>query len=721
MTADGFVSSAEAPRKLRIGIRGRLIAAFGGVTSLTIAASFVALLSYHLIDLSFEHIQEDGIPAITDALTLAREAAAFTANAADLPEAMSHAALDRSVAQLADKRRAMTKRLDQLQNAGVDPKLLTVLRESMQALNSSAEQLAHAVGQRLALGAERRRLMRQVVTERNKFAEALAPLYDDAGFDLLMSLQSTGTSADGDGQSHAFAQLAKTKAPELLALADLRAEANFDIGLLSEVALTPSADLLPPMLDRFTAGSHRARKAAADLPASPLVDTLRSALDKMIALGEGENGIFAIRERELAATAASWQLVKANETSAAALTQHVEATVAAAHDTSTSAVASARDTVENSIELLFVLVGVNLGGAALIAVFYVDRQIIQRLVRLNQSMLSLAQGKLDVDVPHDGHDEISHMGAAVEVFKDNALRRHLLEAENADASARKEERRVAIESYIAAFDRSGNELAKALATASIEMDATARAMSVSAQDTSKEAGLANGAAEQAAACADNAARAAEEMSVCIGDISRRMVDSSKVSRRAVDEARRADATMQRLAEAAARIGQVVNLIREVATQTNLLALNATIEAARVGEAGRGFAVVAGEVKNLATLTHRATEDIAGQIAAVQEATAEAVAAISRIEMTIVNVNDISATIATAISQQASTTNEIAEAVQTAADTTQQVNHSVQTMEAAATDTGSAATQVLSAAAELGRHAEALRREIGHFLSQIRAA
>lgn len=703
----------------KLGIRGRLIAAFCGVTSLTIAASFVALLSYHLIDLSFEHIQEDGIPAITDSLTLAREATAFTASAADLPEATSRGAVDRIVAELAAQRFSMTTRLDRLQSAGVDPKLLAALRESLKALDASAGQLARTVSERLVWGAERRRLMQHVVTENHKFAEALAPLFDDAGFDLLMGLRNAATNSSG--QKPDTTQLAKNTGPALLALADLRAEGNFDIGLLSEVAMAPSADLLPPMLDRFSAGTYRARKAAADLPDGPRVKALRAALDAVIALGKGKDGIFSIRERELAATAQSWQLVKANETSAAALTKQVDATVAAAHDASASAVTSARDTVQYSVELLFILVGINLAGAVVIAVFFVDRQIIQRLVRLNQSMLDLAQGKLDVDVPHEGHDEISVMGAAVEVFKDNALRRQLLETENAEATARKEERRLSIESHIAAFDRSGNELAKALATASVEMDATARAMSVSALGTSKEASVANDAAERASACADDAARAAEEMSVCIGDISRRMVDSSKVSRRAVDETKRADATMQRLAVAATRIGEVVNLIREVATQTNLLALNATIEAARVGEAGRGFAVVAGEVKNLATLTHRATEDIAGQIAAVQEATAEAVEAISRIETTIVGVNDIAAAIAIAISQQAGTTNEIAEAVQTAAATTQQVNHSVQTMEAAATDTGSAAAQVLSAAAELGRHAEALRREIGHFLNQIRAA
>ena len=425
--------------------------------------------------------------------------------------------------------------------------------------------------------------MRAAVAKHHKLTETLAPLFDDAGFNLLMGLQIAGKSTDPAKASALLTTLADGAAPEVLALAELRAEANFEIGLLSEVALSPSTDLLPPLLDRFTAGSYRALKEAASLDDNSQTRDLRTALAEMLALGKGNDGIFAVRHRELDAISDGWRLVAVNQKYAKVLSTQVETAVAAARETSKKAVDTATATVAKSVAVLIALVVGNLVVAIMIGFFFVDRRIIRRLVRLNQTMLTLAQGKLDVVIPHEGRDEISRMASAVEVFKANALQRRALEAEKAKEGAWKEERRLAIESYIAAFDRSGNELAKALAAASIEMDATARAMSHSAQGTAKEATAVNSAAERAASCADSAARAAEEMSICIGDISQRMSQSSKISRRAVDEAKRADAIMQRLAGAAARIGQVVDLIREVASQTNLLALNATIEAARVGK------------------------------------------------------------------------------------------------------------------------------------------
>ena len=708
-------------RGFHLTIRGRLFVAFAAVASLTLMASFVALLSYRYTAQSFEHIEHDGIPAITDALVLAQQAAAVSAIAAALPDATDRATLETSFASLVAKRRAMARTLDQLTQVSIDPRHIAALRRITAELSVNTIKLADSVDTRLSVSAERRHLMQAAVAEHRRLTEKLAPLFNTAEFKLLMGLQTLGSGGDNDAASHARAELGTSTAPTLLALAELRAETNLDIGLIGEVALAPREALLMPLLDRFTAGSSRAVKEAAILGNDQPMRDLRATLDALLALGNGPHGIFAVKQRELEAVSESWRLVGVNQAVAARLAAEVKETVTSARATSASTMAAARATVRKSAALLIGLGVVNLGIAVAIGFFFVDRLIIQRLERLNAAMLNLANGALDAEIPHEGSDEISRMATAVEVFKGNALHRLALEAEKAKERARKEERQRSIEYHIAAFDKSGNELAKALAAASIEMDATARAMSSSAQDTAQEATAVNMAADQAAVCAQSAARAAEEMSICIRDISHRMSDSSKIAGRAVKEVKSADATMQSLAGAADRIGQVVDLIREVANQTNLLALNATIEAVRVGSAGKGFAVVAAEVKNLAALTGRATEDIAGQIEAVQNAAQAAVAAIGRIGETIVDMNEIAAAVASAMSQQATATNEIAEAVQISAATTQQVNNSIQTVEAAAACTGGAAAQVLSAATDLGFHAEALRSEISHFLGLIRAA
>jgi methyl-accepting chemotaxis protein len=188
----------------------------------------------------------------------------------------------------------------------------------------------------------------------------------------------------------------------------------------------------------------------------------------------------------------------------------------------------------------------------------------------------------------------------------------------------------------------------------------------------------------------------------------------------VGEVDRTGSAMNELATAADEIGGIVRLIGEIASQTNLLALNATIEAARAGDAGKGFAVVASEVKNLATQTGRAAEDITGRITKIQVTTGAAVQAMNTVKGTIARVSEISSAIAAAVEEQTAATREISGNATQAATGTEEVARNIEGVSRAADDAGAAAGQVLEASGELAKQAEALRHEVDSFIARVRA-
>ena len=257
-----------------------------------------------------------------------------------------------------------------------------------------------------------------------------------------------------------------------------------------------------------------------------------------------------------------------------------------------------------------------------------------------------------------------------------------------------------------------------VASAATELESTAKGMSETAHNAQTNAGMVARASEEATGNVQAMASAAEELAATVADVRIRVQNSSEIAETAVGEAQNTNTTINSLVEAAKKIGEVVNLINDIAGQTNLLALNATIEAARAGEAGRGFAVVASEVKALANQTAKATEEISGQVESIRGATGEAVSAIESIQKIIQEISTNTSDIATSVDQQSSAAQEIAANAAEAAAGTSQVSANIAQVTADVSTTGESAAGVLSAAGELSGNAATLSTDVDDFLSRV---
>jgi aerotaxis receptor len=347
------------------------------------------------------------------------------------------------------------------------------------------------------------------------------------------------------------------------------------------------------------------------------------------------------------------------------------------------------------------------------------RAIGRPLGRLNGAMAKIAQGEFNSRVIIERDDEI---GIALRNVQAMQSKLGFDREEQKDT-----ERRVAVQRKLDMikladdFEGAVGEIIETVSSASTELEASAGSLTSTAERAQELTTMVAAASEEASTNVQSVASATEEMASSVNEISRQVQESARMANEAVDQARKTNDRVGELSKAAARIGDVVELINTIAGQTNLLALNATIEAARAGEAGRGFAVVASEVKALAEQTAKATGEIGLQISGIQAATQESVGAIGQISGTIEKLSEISSTIAAAVEEQGAATQEISRNVQQAATGTQQVSSHITDVQRGASETGSASSQVLSAAQSLSGDSNRLKLEVGKFLDSVRAA
>jgi len=416
-------------------------------------------------------------------------------------------------------------------------------------------------------------------------------------------------------------------------------------------------------------------------------------------------------------------------------------------DVDTDEALSGVTTLRNIATLIACLVAVLVGLAG---VFVSRRLITQPIGQMVSAMGRLADGDKSITIPCAGQDdELGDMAKAVEVFKQSMIKAEQLaedetrarneraeqerqsvaerERQATEKASEQERQRKAAETrskqmntLTSEFDRLSGEVLGAVSSAAQQLDQTARSMSSLAGENAHQATVVASASEETSINVQMIATASDQMANVITEIAQQISHSAQIANKAVSEAEYTSSTIKNLAEAAQKVGAVVDLIKDIADQTNLLALNATIEAARAGDAGRGFSVVASEVKNLSSQTAEATDEITDHIAEMQSVTADAVKAISSIESTIGEMNEVSTTIASAIEEQGLATKEIASNSQQAAIGTQEVSRNIITVNDTAGKTGESAQEVVTAATDLTEQSDKLSNAVKNFLHEVKA-
>ena len=380
--------------------------------------------------------------------------------------------------------------------------------------------------------------------------------------------------------------------------------------------------------------------------------------------------------------------------------------------------------VNSKTNTIFILLAVviALSVVAVIGVLTLTaRSVVRPVTAMTSAMGRLAAGDLSTEIPgRNRKDELGAMAGALEVLKENSVRAHQLSSEQSEVHETQRQRAEALERLCHEFDA---EMAKNLSDVGHSLQTMQNAVSSmarSAEETAGEASHANEASAQTASSVGSVASATGELSNTINEITRQVAQSNQIAGEAATQARQTNEQIKGLAIAAEKVGAIVQLINAIAGQTNLLALNATIEAARAGEAGKGFAVVASEVKNLASQTAKATEEIASHVGAIQNETQRSVSAIQSVAAIIEQINQITSTVATAVEQQGGVTQEIVRSVDQASGGTREVTESINTVVGAAGESRNAAARLTEVTGALSTQSQSLRAGVERFLANVKA-
>jgi len=696
----------------QMGIRGSLLAAFAVIAGMAIVISAGAGMVLRQLGETMVDLSGRDIPRLAATLQLSAQSASLASQGPALLAARSEEALNERSKKMKETQTLALQKLGEIIEMGADKTVVAALTETVKNIDDMIKSLGSAARERLDVAALHEKQYGALRKAQTDFVAASAPAMMDAQSQINAILGSANLSSDDAAEAARTIEL----------LGNVIASTNLMASDMMAALTANSSDALEAIEKEFKDTQARVKANLELLPKNAGTKALGDAALKLLALGEGKTRVFKVRQMELDSSDYGDTILEETRKLNVGLGISVQQLVDGVRKETDASTWHARQQISFATMVMLALGVATLVGSILFVWLYVGRSILRRIRSLQRSMQLLSDGDLESEIYQSHqHDEIASMANALQVFRESMVEgRSLSSEQNKDRTA-KAERASRMEARIAEFESTVRGALDSLQGAANSMQTTAQSMSATADQSSALVSAVASAAEETSVNVQTVSSGTEELSSSISEIGRQVVTSAEIARKAVEEAGTTDATMQGLADNAARISVVVDLIQTIASQTNLLALNATIEAARAGEAGRGFAVVASEVKSLANQTAKATDEIRQQIVSMQNVTTSAVSAIRNISSTIGEINDVTTAIAAAVEEQGAATREIARNIQHAAGGTSEVSSNIVGVSSASSEAGAAAGKVLSASGALRREADVLRAEIDAFLSNIRAA
>jgi methyl-accepting chemotaxis protein len=688
-------------------IRARLYCAFGFAAALTIVSSMTALYEFTAIGTTTKEILSHSFPATVVSSRLAEESSSLVSSAPRLMTAADDKTRSEITKAIANQARGLELGIARLRELGIDK--VQDIETARAALVQRLAALDQAVKDRIIISNERYYLAESIRTAHESLLDGLAPAIDDANFALMTKSKQSGMDAALNSTLESLRRLLETQS-----------EANLLAGLLTEASLVNDVNRLEPLHDLISAAK---RKIETNLAAigDPEQQNKLTVLYKQLGDIGSDDGMIALRsfelkrahDAELAFASAQVEAIKLKKTADVLVDQQL------ASAQSSSLHAGLQIRVGQILLVILALTAII--GAVLVAWLYVGRNIARRLGLLSTGMRRIADGELSVNIQDHRHDEIADMVRALQFFRQATADAAAGREKESEQARMGEARRQLVDAATQNFEGAISSIVQTLDRAAKAMDSSARDMADNATRNKEQALATAAASEQATTSVETVAAAAEEIARSIEHIAARVADSTNVAQQAASEARAITGAVESLSKSVDEIGEVSDLIRNIAGQTNLLALNATIEAARAGDAGRGFAVVAQEVKGLAAQTGKATEEITRQIQSIEKTTSQSVQTMQTIAATIIELNDLANDVASAVRQQDSVTQEIARNANAAAKGNRHVSANISEVSNSAVKTGQVAQTVLAAAGELAEQSNLLRHEVEQYLVQVRVS